>query len=95
MSALPLDYHDTPVQLPNTVGAIRASLPAELRPKLQAELDAAIDAAIDQSDTAAIDQVLGRWWARAAWESDPTIRESFQAAGRGELEFLASPFARR
>lgn len=83
--------HAGPAQLPNTIAAIRGALPGRLLPKFQAELDDAIDAA----DLAVIDDVKGRWWAQAMLFHDPTIRADFEAAGRGELEFFPSPFAKR
>lgn len=92
MTAQPVEFHGArPAQLPNTVKAIRAALPADLRPKFQAELDEAID----KADMVLIDDVKGRWWARAMWEYDPTIREDFAASARGDLEFFPSPFAKR
>lgn len=78
-------------KVPNTIKGIRAALPAKLRPMFQDELDEAIDTA----DLNRIDEVKGKWWAQATWNTDPGIREDFEALARGEIETYPSPFAKQ
>jgi hypothetical protein len=93
MTTAPADaFHSArPQQLPNTVEAIRKALPAELRERFLAELGPAVD----RGDLNEVDEVKGRWWAQAMLFHDPSIRADLEAAERGDLEFLPSPFAKR
>lgn len=69
MSAQHLEASLPPV--PNTVAGIRALLPAALRNDFDNELIAAVD----QEDLGAIRAFRKRWWVRAAFESDPSLRD--------------------
>lgn len=93
VSAQPHTFHGArpAPKVPNTIKGIRAALPAELRPAFQDELDEAIDTA----DLKAIDDVKGKWWAQATWNTDPAIREAFAAIDRGDFHVAPDPFAAR
>lgn len=89
MSAQPIHEHQ-PVRIPKTVKGIRPHLPVEQ----QAVFDAELRDAADAGDLAAIVKFKDRWWGRAMFASDPSIRTDLDALRRGDLPLVPSPLAR-
>ena len=68
VTALPIEADHLP-PVPNTVAGIRALLPAHRR----AEFDNELLAAVDTESLAIIRAFRKRWWALAAFETDPSL----------------------
>lgn len=88
MTAQPL-HHARPPRIPSTVKGIRASLPTGQLAAFDAQWQD-----LDLGDLPSVARFRDTWWCRAVYATDPTIAEDFAAFDRGDLEFVAGPFAR-